>query len=99
MREWLRALPAEDRSQIGYDIATVEFGWPVGMPVCRPLQGGIYEVRTDLTRNRIARVLFYIDKRDRMVLLHGFIKKSRRTPMMDLDLARANKRKHERGLA
>ena len=61
VREWLKGSPyAEDRKRIGADIATVEFGWPIGMPVCRPLGGGIYEVRTDLEHNRIARILFYI---------------------------------------
>lgn len=98
VREWLKGLPPDDRRRIGYDIATVEFGWPVGMPVCRPLQAGICEVRTDLSQNRIARVLFYIDKLGRMVLLHAFIKKNPRTPAGDLDLARRNKREHERGL-
>ena len=100
VREWLRRLPLpEDRRRIGYDIQTVEFGWPVGMPTCRSLQDGIYEVRTELIQKRIARVLFYIDKLGRMVLLHGFIKKTRRTPVVDLSLARSNKRQHERGLA
>ena len=99
VREWLRSLPySEDRKRIGQDIKTVEFGWPVGMPTCRPLGGGIYEVRTDLEQNRIARVLFYVDKRGRMVLLHGFIKKTQRTSDEDLRLVRDNKRKHERGL-
>lgn len=77
MRDWLKALPSSnDRKRVGEDIKTVEFGWPLGMPVCRPLRGGIYEVRMSLERNRIARVLFYIDKKGRMVLLHAFIKKS-----------------------
>lgn len=98
VREWLKGLWAEDRKRIGEDIKTVEFGWPVGMPVCRPLGEGIYEVRTSLWQDRIARVLFYIDKRGRMVLLHGFIKKTRKTPDEDLDLARRNKNKHQRGL-
>jgi phage-related protein len=98
-REWLKALPSpEDRKRIGEDIKTVEFGWPIGMPVCRPLSDGIYEVRTRLTQNRIARVLFYIDKKSRMVLLHGFIKKTQKTPAEDLQLARTNKSKHQRGL-
>jgi phage-related protein len=87
-----------DRKRIGEDIKTVEFGWPVGMPVCKPLGGGIYEVRTSLAQNRIARVLFYIDEKSRMVLLHGFIKKSQKTPHEDLELARSNKAKHQRGL-
>lgn len=77
---------------------TIEFGWPLGMPVCRSVGGGIYEVRTELTQNRIARVLFYVDKHSRMVLLHGFIKKTRKTPSEDLELARRNKNKHQRGL-
>jgi phage-related protein len=98
LREWLRSLSPEDRRRIGEDIKIVEYGWPAGMPVCRPLGKGIYEVRTTVTQSRIARVLFYIDKRSRMVLLHGFIKKSQKTPDDDLELARSNKSKHQRGL-
>jgi len=99
VRDWLKTLPyADDRKRIGEDIKTVEFGWPIGMPVCRPMGQGIYEVRTDLTHNRIARILFYIDGKHRMVLLHGFIKKMRQTPDADMALARRNKEKHERGL-
>jgi len=98
VREWLKALAQEDRKRVGEDIKTVEFGWPIGMPVCRPLGVGIYEVRTSLAQNRIARVLFYIDKKGRMVLLHGFIKKTQKTPDEDLELARSNKSKHQRGL-
>ncbi len=100
VREWLLNLPSrEDRRLIGYDIETVEFGWPLGMPVCKPLEDGLFEVRTDLRGNRTARVLFYVDRLGRMVLLHGFVKKTRSTPAADLDLARANKKKHERGLS
>lgn len=98
VRDWLMELSPEDRKRIGEDIKTVEFGWPIGMPVCRPLSGGLYEVRTSLTQNRIARVLFYIDRKDRMVLLHGFIKKTQKTPADDLDLAKGNRKKHQRGL-
>jgi phage-related protein len=99
VRDWLKGLPSsEDRKRIGEDIKTVEFGWPIGMPVCKPLGDGIYEVRSNLAQNRIARVLFYIDKKGRMVLLHGFIKKTQKTPNEDLDLARHNKNKHQGGL-
>ncbi|HWZ43933.1 MAG TPA: type II toxin-antitoxin system RelE/ParE family toxin [Candidatus Saccharimonadales bacterium] len=97
VREWLKnLLSREDRKKIGEDIKTVEFGWPVGMPVCRSVGGGIYEVRSNLSQNRIARVFFYFDKNGRMVLLHGFIKKTQKTPEEDLELARRNKKKHER---
>ena len=65
------------------------------MPVCRPLGDGLYEVRSSLTQNRIARVMFYIDARGRMVLLHGFIKKSQKTPPAEMELARKNKALHE----
>jgi phage-related protein len=99
VREWIKSLPfPEDRKRIGEDIKTVEIGWPVGMPVCRPMGGGLCEVRTNLAHSRIARVLFYIDKKGRMVLLHGFIKKTPRTPDEDLAIARKNKKKHEKGV-
>lgn len=98
VREWLKSLLLEDRKRIGEDVKTVEFGWPIGMPVCRPLGDGIYEVRSKLMQNRIARVLFYVDRRSRMVLLHGFIKKTQKTSDDDLQLARKNKSKHQRGL-
>lgn len=98
VRDWLKALPYdEDRKKIGADIQTVEFGWPIGMPVCRPLGDGVYEVRTTLARNRIARVLFCISRSSPMVLLHGFIKKTRATPSEDLALARSHKAKHRQG--
>ena len=94
----MKGLSPENRKRIGEDIKTVEFGWPVGMPVCKPLSNGIYEVRSSLAQNQIARVLFYIDKKGRMVLLHGFIKKTQKTPQEDLELARRNKSKHQLGL-
>jgi len=99
VRAWLRAMPARDRQLIGEDIKTVEFGWPVGMPTCRPMGRGLHEVRTSLTGNRIARVFFYVDKNQRMVLLHGILKKTRATPASDLDLAWRNMSKHKEGLA
>jgi phage-related protein len=81
LREWLKSLPSpEDRKLIGEDIKTVEFGWPVGMPVCRSLGGGICEIRTHFTQDRIERILFYIDAKGRMVLLHGFIRKTQKAP-------------------
>jgi phage-related protein len=99
VRDWLSmGLSAGNRNRVGPGIMTVEYGWPLGMPTCRHLLGGVHEVRTNLSRNRIARALFYIDKFGRMVLLHGFIKQTRRTPAQDLTLARGNKKKHERGL-
>jgi phage-related protein len=96
VREWLKGLASEDRKRIGEDIKTIEFGWPVGMPVCRPMTGGIYEVRSNLVQNRTARVLFYFDRKGRMVLLHGFIKKTQKTPDEDLQPARRNRAKHEK---
>ncbi len=96
MREWLKGLCREDKRAVGEDIKTVELGWPVGVPLTKALGGGLHEVRTRLAGNRICRVLFYIDVRSRMVLLHGFIKKTTKMPDSDLALARANKAKHEK---
>ena len=99
MRDWLKmTLSAEDRRRVGHDIMTVEYGWPIGMPTCRQLDEGVHEVRTNLLQNRIARVLFYIDKLGRTALPHRFIGKTKRTLVEDLRLERANKRRHERGL-
>lgn len=94
VRDWLLTLPREDRRAIGEDIRAVEFGWPIGMPVCRALGRGLYEVRTDL-KDRIARVMFLIDGGE-MVLLHGFIKKTQATSKGDLKLARRRQREWEK---
>jgi phage-related protein len=86
VRDWLRALPTEDRKLIGADIKAVEFGWPIGLPLCRPVRGGIWEVRTDLRHGRIARVLFCFGD-GVIVLLNGFEKKTQKTPPAEIDLA------------
>jgi phage-related protein len=86
VRDWLKGLDSEDRKVIGEDIKDVEFSWPIGMPLCRALGRGLWEVRSDLPRGRIARVLFCIVQ-SRMVLLHAFIKKTQKTPDADLELA------------
>ncbi len=85
--EWLRSLPPVDRRAIGTDLATVQFGWPIGMPLCRPLGQGLWEVRSTLPSRRIARLLFFVHE-DRIGVVHGFIKKTQKTPADDLDLAR-----------
>lgn len=86
MRDWLRSLDKEDRRRIGEDIKLVQFGWPVGMPVCRPMGQGLFEVRSRISDGRIARVMFCF-LAGQIILLHGFIKKSQKTPKGDLDLA------------
>jgi phage-related protein len=91
VREWIRGLDAADRNIIGEDIKDVEFSWPVGMPLVRALGAGLWEVRSNLMQGRIARLLFCIDE-GRMVLLHGFIKKTQKTQQSDLNLALKRKR-------
>ncbi len=86
VREWLKALPPEDRKIIGDDLKIAQYGWPLGMPLIRKLEAGLWEVRCRL-QDRIARVIFTVES-DAMVLLHGFIKKSQKTPLQDLQLAR-----------
>ena len=92
VREWLsdpRQLKPEDRKSIGTDIKTVQYGWPMGMPMVRKLEPELWEVRSIIS-NGIARVLFTVQE-NIMVLLHGFIKKSQKTPKEDIDLARERK--------
>ena len=83
VKEWLKELHKDDRHTIGLDIKTIEFGWPIGMPVCRPLGQGLYEVRSTLKNRTIARVFFCMEE-NFMILLHGFIKK---TPEKELEIA------------
>ncbi len=85
VREWLKSLEAEDRKTIG-DIKDVEFSWPIGMPLVRAMGGGVWEVRSNLPTGRIARILFCVEH-GKMILLHGFIKKTQKTPQRELDLA------------
>lgn len=96
VRSWLKRLAVEDRRVIGKDIMIVEYGWPVGMPVCRSITAykGLWEVRSQLGDSRIARVLFCIVN-GQMVLLHGFIKKSQKTPKGELELAAKRKKEIE----
>ncbi len=88
VREWLLSLSPEDRKLIGDDIRTAEFGWPVGMPLCRPIKGqrGLWEVRINLDGGRIARV-FFCTHESNMILLHGFIKKTQKTPEKEISIA------------
>lgn len=87
VKEWLKSLPREDMRSIGFDIKTVQYGYPIGMPLTRVLHGtgGLEEVRCNIS-NGIARVIFFVEN-DTMVLLHGFIKKTQGTPKKELDVA------------
>lgn len=95
VREWLKALPETERQAIGKDLLRAQWRWPVGMPLCRPLGNGLWEVRTDLPTRKTARVLLCL-YRGHLVALHGFIKKTRAMPDEDLELARKRKKELER---
>lgn len=90
VRDWLLSLSDDDKQAIGTDIKAVEFGWPLGLPLCRSLGDGLWEVRSSLS-NRIARVLFCV-MGGTMWLLHGFIKKQQKTPTQDLEIGRRRMR-------
>jgi phage-related protein len=87
VREWLTELPLDDRRVIGRDMAKVQFGWPIGLPLCRPLSGGLWEVRSSLPSKQEARVLFGFHDGE-LIALHAFIKKTQRTLPEELKLAR-----------
>lgn len=91
VRDWLKSLPVEARKAIGEDIKTVQLGWPLGMPLVRKMEPGLWEVRSRI-EGGIARVLFTTSD-STMVLLHGFVKKSAKAP--DNELTTARKRKAE----
>jgi phage-related protein len=87
VHEWPQELSREDKRSIGRDIAKVQFGWPVGLPLCGPLSGGLCEVRSSLAKGREARVFFGFHERI-LIVLHALMKKTRKTPAGDLALAR-----------
>jgi phage-related protein len=93
VREWLKELTKDERQAIGKSVRETEYGWPLGIPTCRSLGGGLWEVRTTL-EDRIARVIFCMVGAQ-MVLLHGFIKKSQKIPKAELDTARERKKNLE----
>jgi phage-related protein len=95
VRDWLKGLPVEDRHIVGFDLMRVQWRWPVGMPLCRAMGDGLWEVRTDLPNGTTARVLF-CPYGQKLIALHGFIKKTRKTPDEDLKLAQKRKRDVER---
>ena len=95
MREWLKALAESERQAIGQDLLRAQWRWPVGMPLCRPMGSGLWEVRTDLPTKRTARVLLCLHQ-GHLVALHGFIKKARATPDEDLAIARKRRKELER---
>lgn len=91
VKSWLQSLDDEEKKTIGRDIKTVEYGWPIGMPTCRGLGKGLYEVRSSLPTDKIARVIFCVSE-GYMILLHGFIKKDQKTPNSEIDLALKRKK-------
>ena len=92
VREWLKGLDEVERQAIGKDLLRAQWRWPVGMPLCRQMGDGLWEIRTDLPTKRTARVLLCL-YRKHLVVLHGFIKKTRATP--DSDLVTTHKRQKE----
>jgi phage-related protein len=85
--DWLRGLDKEDRHAIGLDLMRVQFGWPIGMPLVRSLRDGLWELRSTLPSRRIARVIVCFHE-DKIIVLHAFIKKTRKTSKEDIDLAK-----------
>jgi phage-related protein len=94
VREFIKRLPTEDRKALGSDLLAAQWKWPVGMPLCRPMGGGLYEIRTTLPSRRIVRtILIYWQKQ--LVALHAFIKKTTTTPDDDLKIARKRQKETE----
>jgi phage-related protein len=85
--EWLRELSKEERRAIGLDLMRVQFGWPIGMPLVRSLKDGLWELRSTLPSQRIARLVLCFHEQT-LVVLHGFIKKTQKMPVDDLALAK-----------
>ena len=95
VREWLTELDRPTLRIIGTDLRTVQFGWPLGMPLVRKLEPGLWEMRSNVEAG-IVRVLFTVAESD-AVLVHGFIKKSQALPQDAIALARRRMKEVQRG--
>lgn len=93
VREWLKALSKDDKKRIGEDIMTVQYGWPLGMPLVDSLGYGLWEVRTRLLGGRIARIIFFMES-NTMILVNAFMKKTQSTPGHELKLAIRRKKQY-----
>ncbi|MDM8562782.1 type II toxin-antitoxin system RelE/ParE family toxin [Candidatus Marithioploca araucensis] len=89
VRDW-KSMNREERKKIGEDIKLVQFRWPFGMPLVRKMETELWEIRSNLGSGNIARIFFTV-KGNQIILLHGFIKKSQKTPQKEIDLARTRK--------
>jgi phage-related protein len=87
VREWLKKQSKKDKKILGEDIMTVQYRWPLGMPLVRSLGKGLHEIRSHLSDNRIARMFFCVNA-GCIILLHGFIKKTQQTPPKEIEIAR-----------
>jgi len=96
VRDWLKDLEEADRRAVGLDLQRVQYRWPVGMPLCRAMKGGLWEVRTTLPSDKISRVMICFHE-GRLYALHGFIKKTQATPDTDLKLAQKRQKEVENG--
>ena len=92
VREWLKSLPLIDKKIIGEDIMSVQFSWPRGMPLVKSLKNSLWEVRSNVSDKKIARIIFFIS-RNRMILVEGFIKKTQTTPQPHLEVSTDRKNK------
>ncbi len=86
VREWLKKLSKTDKKTIGEDVRTVQYGWPLGMPLVASVGHGLWEIRVNLSSNRIARIIFFMDD-SVMIMVNGFVKKSRKMPKHELEIA------------
>jgi phage-related protein len=94
VREWLKSLDIIDKKIIGEDIMTVQFGWPIGMPLVKHLKNGLWEVRSNISSKRISRVIFFL-LNNRIILVDGFIKKTQNTPKQNLEISLERKNKFQ----
>jgi len=86
VRDWLKKLNRKSRKTIGEDIKTLQFQWPIGMPLTRKMDENLWELRSHIPSG-IARI-FFTEYDEKIVLLHGFVKKSQKTPAKELAITK-----------
>ena len=85
VKEFIKSLTKDNKKIIGADIRVVQNCFPVGLPLVRKLKSGLWEIRSDI-KDGICRVFFTFIMKE-IILLHGIVKKTQKTPQRDIYIA------------
>ena len=84
-------LPIKERAKIfetiNYFLELKNNNLPIKEKLSKYLENGIFELRIYL-RDKIARTLYFYQKDAKIIITHGFIKKTQKTPRKEIEKAK-----------